>query len=210
MRKRPCTSACERAEVGSSMMRTRTSWVRALAISTICCWPMRRLLTSSSGSMSCSRRASSSRAFSRSALRSMATPRTSSWARKRLSRTDRLAQRLSSWKMMPTPCCAAAVTLGSSTGWPSMSTRPEVGCSTPARIFMSVDLPAPFSPTSTLTWPAWTSKLTSSRAVVPGKTFVMCSARMGTSAIAGGSATGWGSRAVVMGRRSRWARWTPG
>ena len=44
--------------------------------------------------------------------RSMATPRTSSWARKRLSSTDRLAQRLSSWKMMPMPCCAAAVTLG--------------------------------------------------------------------------------------------------
>ena len=41
----------------------------------------------------------------RSAVRSMATPRTSSWARKRLSRTERLGQRLSSWKMMPTPCC---------------------------------------------------------------------------------------------------------
>ena len=180
IRKRPSTSAWLSADVGSSMMSTRTSWVRALAISTICCWPMRRLPTSSSGSMSWPRRSSSSSAFCFSAPRSMAPPRVISWARKRLSSTVRLVHRLSSWKMMPTPLAAASVTVGRITGSPSMRMRPLVGCSTPARTFISVDLPAPFSPTSTLTRPSNTSKVTSSRAVVPGKTLVMCSARMGT------------------------------
>ena len=41
---------------------------------------------------------------------------------------------------------------------PSSRIRPSVGCSTPAMIFISVDLPAPFSPTSTLTAPRRTSK----------------------------------------------------
>ena len=39
------------------------------------------------------------------------------------------------------------------TSSPSSRMRPCVGFSTPAMIFISVDLPAPFSPTSTLTAP---------------------------------------------------------
>ena len=31
---------------------------------------------------------------------------------------------------------------------------------TPERIFISVDLPAPFSPKSVVTWPRWMSKFT--------------------------------------------------
>ena len=44
---------------------------------------------------------------------------------------------------------------------------PTVGCSTPAMIFTSVDLPAPFSPTSTLTAPLRTSKSACFTATVP-------------------------------------------
>ena len=34
------TSCSPREEVGSSMMMSLAFWVMALAISTICCWPM--------------------------------------------------------------------------------------------------------------------------------------------------------------------------
>ena len=37
---------------------------------------------------------------------------------------------------------------------------PEVGWITPERIFISVDLPAPFSPKRVVTWPRWMSKFT--------------------------------------------------
>src|SRR6187401_231501 len=42
-------------------------------------------------------------------------------------------------------------------------------------MFIRVDLPAPFSPSSAWTSPSRRSKLTSSFATVPGKRFVMCS-----------------------------------
>ena len=51
-------------------------------------------------------------------------------------------------------------------GLPSSSMTPEVGVTTPDRIFMSVDLPAPFSPNSAVTLPRWMSKLTPLRAWV--------------------------------------------
>ena len=40
-------------------------------------------------------------------------------------------------------------------------------------MFISVDLPAPFSPRSACTSPSMRSKLTSSFATIPGKRFVM-------------------------------------
>src|SRR5690554_1712341 len=44
----------------------------------------------------------------------------------------------------------------------------------PQRIFISVDLPAPFSPSKACTSPAWTSSDTSCRALTPGNDFEMC------------------------------------
>ena len=55
----------------------------------------------------------------------------------------------------------------SSTGSPSRTISPEVGRSTPERIFISVDLPAPFSPNSVVTLPRWMSKLTPLSAWMP-------------------------------------------
>ncbi len=49
---------------------------------------------------------------------------------------------------------------GKTTGWPSSTTVPEVGCSMPERILMRVDLPAPFSPMMACTSPRFTSKST--------------------------------------------------
>ena len=45
---------------------------------------------------------------------------------------------------------------------------PVVGATTPPRIFISVDLPAPFSPTRPITSPRSTARLTPSSAVTPG------------------------------------------
>ena len=56
---------------------------------------------------------------------------------------------------------------------PSSSIAPAVGAWSPARIFRSVDLPAPFSPSSPWIEPASTARSTSSSASVPGKRFVM-------------------------------------
>src|SRR5712671_529103 len=50
--------------------------------------------------------------------------------------------------------------------------EPESGLTTPARRFLIVDLPAPFSPTSATTSPGATVKLTSLTAVMPPNRFV--------------------------------------
>ena len=59
------------------------------------------------------------------------------------------------------------------TGLPSMSISPESAGCAPARIFISVDLPAPFSPTSACTSPAITSNETPSSARTPGNVLTM-------------------------------------
>ena len=46
------------------------------------------------------------------------------------------------------------------TGLPSSSMVPAVGLTTPVRIFISVDLPAPFSPNNVVTLPRRISKFT--------------------------------------------------
>src|SRR5260221_3403452 len=58
---------------------------------------------------------------------------------------------------------------------------PAVGRCTPARVWMSVDLPAPFSPNSTWTSPMRRSKSTASSATTPGKCLLRPSARNNSS-----------------------------
>src|SRR5438552_12974318 len=80
--------------------------------------------------------------------------------------------------MVRIPSCCAWRGPWISTAWPSTRISPESLPSEPLRIFMSVDLPAPFSPSRTCTSPGATSRSTSSRATTPGKdlrTFCMCS-----------------------------------
>ena len=86
---------------------------------------------------------------------------------KMLSRTLRLGARLSSWWMIEIPRSVASTADEKATRSPSSSILPEVGFSTPERIFISVDLPAPFSPNSVVTLPRWMSKFTPFSACVP-------------------------------------------
>ena len=79
---------------------------------------------------------------------------------KMLSRTLRFGARQSSWWMMEMPRSRASVEEEKATGSPSRMISPEVGRMTPERTFISVDLPAPFSPKSVVTWPRWMSKFT--------------------------------------------------
>src|SRR5579863_9102110 len=59
------------------------------------------------------------------------------------------------------------------TGWPSTLRIPESAASAPVMILTSVDLPAPFSPTSACTSPAWIAKSTPFSACTPANAFVM-------------------------------------
>ena len=95
----------------------------------------------------------------------------------------RLGKRLSSWWMIVMPRSTASRGPLSTTGSPSSSSAPVVGVSIPARIFISVDFPAPFSPNSAVTRPGMTSKSTPRRACVAPKTLLISRARM-TGAVA--------------------------
>ena len=68
---------------------------------------------------------------------------------------------------MPSRCAARTELI--STRAPSSKMSPLSGVCTPARIFMSVLLPAPFSPTTATTSPRASVSDTSSKASTPGK-----------------------------------------
>src|SRR5215207_7640083 len=54
-----------------------------------------------------------------------------------------------------------------------MMIDPDEGATTPPRIFIKVDLPAPFSPIRPKTSPLWTVRSTPRRAITPGYVFVI-------------------------------------
>src|SRR5438132_1677793 len=86
--------------------------------------------------------------------------------------------------MIATPASRAAAGPCSTTSSPSIRRRPLSGRCTPPRIFTSVDLPAPFSPTSACTSPAFRSIETSSRARIAPNAFDACSSeRMGCCSV---------------------------
>ncbi len=87
---------------------------------------------------------------------------------KTFAAASRLSKRLSSWCTKAMPAAMAPAMVIASRSVPSMRMRPVVGGTTPPMIFISVDLPAPFSPTSPITSPGSTEKLTSSSATTPG------------------------------------------
>ena len=70
------------------------------------------------------------------------------------SATVRLGTSMKCWCTMPIPWEMATVGEVSDSFSPFTQISPLVGCSRPKSIFMSVDLPAPFSPIS-----AWISPL---------------------------------------------------
>ena len=70
------------------------------------------------------------------------------------------------------PCSIASRGLDEANGLPCQRISPRSALTSPARIFSSVDLPAPFSPTSACASPSATSKLTPRRAVHGAERFV--------------------------------------
>src|SRR5580698_9380493 len=72
---------------------------------------------------------------------------------------------------MAMPIAAASAGVRRQTSRPCHRMEPASGCSMPATIFISVDLPAPFSPNSRWTSPASTERLASRRAVTPPNRF---------------------------------------
>src|SRR5207244_8590784 len=76
------------------------------------------------------------------------------------------------------PACSAARVPLNRTGRPRRSNCPSKAGMTPDRIFISVLLPAPFSPTMAWSSPPKMSIDTSFRATTPGKRLEMCSIEM--------------------------------
>src|SRR5467141_3685996 len=184
-------------EVGSSITSNFTLVSKALAISIICCSAVESSRTSTSRSIRTSRYSKSSSAFLRIAASSRKgeRPLKISRPRKRFSIAFRLGQLLSSWKMSVTPASCAWWIERNAVLFPSQTISPASARYTPARIFIRVDLPAPFSPRRPTTSPIPTEKLTSSRARTPGKDLDTC--RISTS----GAATSGPSLGAVQHRR---------
>src|SRR3954469_14199864 len=85
--------------------------------------------------------------------------------------------------MMLTPAVCATLGWLKRTSCPSSTIVPLSGWWAPARIFIRVDLPAPFSPRIAWTSPGRTSRSTSRRTGTPKKLFVMPRiSRMGAGA----------------------------
>ncbi len=78
-----------------------------------------------------------------------------------------------SWCTMAMPLRAASCGVLIKTSRPCQSMRPPSRSSMPATIFISVDLPAPFSPSRRCTSPASTERFPSERAVTPPNLFWM-------------------------------------
>ena len=74
-----------------------------------------------------------------------------------------------SWWMAVMRAACAASGDAKATGAPPIRISPASGRWMPVRIFTSVDLPAPFSPTSAVTRPGRSARSTPSSALTPGK-----------------------------------------
>ena len=158
------------AAVGSSMTISCASRESARRISTFCCSAVRsRPAGASPGQVEARRtrrarrtRASSWRPRSDAGARG-STPRKTFCATVSCGTTD------GSCAIAATLCSSASRGERKETSAPSRRIRPAVGASAPETIRPSVDLPAPFSPTSACTEPAGESSETPSSAWTPPK-----------------------------------------
>src|SRR5450756_1070198 len=90
--------------------------------------------------------------------------------------TDISGTRLNSWSTIATPASRASLIEPKDTSLPSRWIVPPSRWTAPARIFPSVDLPAPFSPTRASTSPWPTVRSTPARARVEPYLFSNCRA----------------------------------
>src|SRR4051794_24805077 len=89
------------------------------------------------------------------------------------SSTVRLSASLKCWWTMPMPRAMASAGVWKATSAPSTSIVPSSGRCMPYKIFIRVDLPAPFSPQSACTSPRRTLMFTSRLATTPGNRLVI-------------------------------------
>jgi hypothetical protein len=91
------------------------------------------------------------------------------------------------WWTMPMPWAMASAELRNRTGSPSTSSSPASGWYSPKITFISVDLPAPFSPSRQWTSPRRSVRSIASLASTPGKRLVTPRASRTTSATSASS-----------------------
>src|SRR3954470_9658351 len=109
----------------------------------------------------------------RASARSSRPPRVGSLPRTMFSSTVKLPASMKCWWTIPMPAAMASLGLRKVTSRPSREILPSSGRCMPYRVFMSVDLPAPFSPTIAWTSPRRTRRSMSRLATTPGKRLVM-------------------------------------
>ncbi len=163
------------------MIITLKSCDSALATSTSCLSATLRYSTRRSGLISRPSCRSRSAAWRLISGQSMSPPsRRGSRPRWMLDAIDSCGMRLNSWLMTLMPaCCDCSGSLNSTTR-PRTSMVPEVGGCWPPSTLISVDFPAPFSPTRAWTSPGRSSRSTPSSASTPGNRLEMSWAvRMG-------------------------------
>jgi hypothetical protein len=171
--KRIAVSLPVSAEVGSSMTSSSTLKEMAFAISTICFCAIFRSRTLRRGSIFSPSFDSIPAASSCIRLKLMrpAAPR-GSLQRKMFCATDSSLRRFSSWWIMDTPTrCISRGVAPRRMAPPLNTTSPPSSVCTPERIFISVDLPAPFSPQRPMISPLSTLKSTLCRTSTPKKLF---------------------------------------
>src|SRR3954451_16817619 len=166
--------ATPKAAVVSSRMTKREFHITALATATDIRWPP----DSQTSVWRTERIVVTDRPFSVSAARfSMfvssrrANDAVSSRPRNMFCTTSRLSASARSWYTTSIPSLAASFGPWMCTGWPSKRTSPPSIGWMPATHLISVDLPAPLSPTRAMTSPAETWKSTSCRAITAPKCF---------------------------------------
>ena len=172
--KRSLISFGVRAEVGSSMMTTLASWERARAISTICCWDTVSLDTCTVGSRSSPMESDdlAGPGIQGLPVDCPVLPQGEGLEKHVLCHREPLDQRelLENDLDPPLEGVVRRVQLD---GRPVEEDLPRVPPVHTARILISVDLPAPFSPTSACTSPLRTDRSTPDRAWTPGNSFAM-------------------------------------
>ncbi len=170
------------AAVGSSRISSLTCLDSALAISTSCCLPTPSWPTGVTGSSSSPTRARRAAASELATFQSISPRCERSLPRKMFSAMERKGTSASSWWMITMPLDSESLIDPNSTSSPSKRIEPSyVPCGyTPDSTFISVDLPAPFSPQIAWISPRSTDIETSCSALTPGKVFVMARiSRMG-------------------------------
>src|SRR3954452_18177181 len=168
-----CVSCAVSTAVGSSRTRMLASRYSALRISTRCCCPTETSSTTASGATASPHRSDSARTRAAAPATSSSAPDRGSSARTMFSATVMTGISMKCWWTMPIPRSIAARGESIVTGSPRTTTRPSSGPQSPYRIDISVDLPAPFSPSRAWTSPTRRSKSTPSLATIRPKRFVI-------------------------------------